>query len=359
MGRRARHLQVHRKQRRRTQLHVRTAISGAGRSLEVSIVLTEHWRVYSLITSNGSGGCCRNGWGCAASSCVPPTTVTQSSTCMPSSTMCPDSVGGGCCPYGYSCGVTICSPPTTILPTTITVEDVTITRSGSTVTATQIITKGSEQPIDIKISPTSSDSSYTTFTIGPTHLGSTSTTFPRSAIIGIACGVVGLLFVALGGWWTYRKVNRRGNTEPSYQSRDRDIVAVPTRNAYHPDALPMRHQDTRRWNSFRRSPTAPQPFDFGFSQPNVPPAARDIKLENNLKKTDPDVLEENKDAQPASIVELQDTSVSTSEQPGVHEVEGDHPEGRTRRWSAPLARHFKRGSRGSNEAGSPPGPPQF
>jgi hypothetical protein len=278
---------------------------------------------------------------------------------MPSSTMCPDSVGGGCCPDGYTCGVTICSPPTTILPTTMTDEDVTITRSGSTVTATQIITKGSEQPIDIKITPTSTTSSYTTFTIGPTHLGSTSTTFPRGVIIGISCGAVGLLLVALGGWWTYRKVNRRGNTEPSYQPREQDIMAVPTRNAYHPHASPMRPNDTRRFNGFRRPPNASQPFDFGFARPHVvSPAAEEVKLEQYQKQPDEAPLVENKDAQP-NVVELQDTSINVGEQPDLHEVEGDHPEGRTRRWSAGLGRHFKRGSGGSNEAGSGSAPPHF
>ncbi|KAA8908948.1 hypothetical protein FN846DRAFT_889275 [Sphaerosporella brunnea] len=321
------------------------------------------------------GGCCRNGWGCASSVCIPPITVTETSTCMPSSTMCPASVGGGCCPNGYICGATVCSPPpTTIPPTIITGVDITITQSGSTVTATTIITKGSELPIDVKITPTASSTS-TTFAPVSTQTGNSPSKVPQGTVIGAVVGGVVIVALIIGGIfiWTRYKVSKRGNTEASYQGRHHrgdEFYAAPTMNAYDPNAPPLRPQDTRRFNGFRRQPQqGPGQFNFFHARPKPPPITTAAPVEAKpaypQKEQDyvgyaPVPLDSSpveKEAQPPRVVELGDTSVDNRAQRNLHEVEGDKP----RRWSGGIGRHFKKGSGGGGSDGgsSAGGAPHF
>ncbi|KAJ9149419.1 hypothetical protein NKR23_g4382 [Pleurostoma richardsiae] len=66
---------------------------------------------YSLCPASLDGGCCPDGYACAASSCYATTAATASACGRVGYFACGADVGGGCCPEGYICGISDCTVP--------------------------------------------------------------------------------------------------------------------------------------------------------------------------------------------------------------------------------------------------------
>jgi len=264
------------------------------------------------------GGCCPNGFGCAVNECIPPATVTATRTCMPSSSSCPVSVRGGCCPDNYSCGVTICSPLATASAVVITGATFTNTQPPFAMTATQVVMKGTDIPINAKIQLTTTTPRSPTDSSGP----SKGAALPTITLVGIIVGsVIGALLLVGVAWFTRRRLRWRGNTDA--------FAGAPTGHFYDPN-MPTAAGTTvpnRTEEGFLNQIQQPYGYLANPASPTQPAVAEmEVKYYQHNQDGLPD-FEENQDR-----VELGDTSFA---QHAPHEVEGDQPvsPGRMRRRS--------------------------
>jgi hypothetical protein len=221
------------------------------------------------------------------------------------------SVGGSPQLYGRQDGASN-APTVDSVVTKSTVLDLTVTVSGRTrslVVTRKTITL-SNAGGHASTTPTQSQSEATTtggafsnqVAASPSQTASTSSAGGKNkrvsnvAIGGIIAGVcIGIGIVSSIIWFTFRRLKRRGNTDPSYgfgfgKEKHRSVAAV-TRNGYDPNAPPVVTREVShgsgsgsggslsRWHG-ATEPTLAQPaaqapplgFDFGFDdQPVTPP----------------------------------------------------------------------------------------
>ncbi|KAG0124774.1 hypothetical protein HOY82DRAFT_543554 [Tuber indicum] len=165
---------------------------------------------YTLCGAEFGGGCCKTGYTCALTGCVPPagtTTPPPSRTCTISSqTLCASSMGFGCCVVGQECGFSSCTPA-----------------GGSAVTKVPDIDAN-----NLKLSATATTSAPSST---PTESKSKGDDAPLSkiAIGGIVGGsVVAIIALALAWMFTRNHIKKRSNTDAS--------GGVPTTNVFDPTA---------------------------------------------------------------------------------------------------------------------------
>ncbi|KAL5352713.1 hypothetical protein ACLOAV_002661 [Pseudogymnoascus australis] len=159
------------------------------------------------------GGCCLEGYQCASNSCIPTTSSASSTTCAPSSTLCPTDLGG-CCHSGFACGKGFCYE-TSFTTVNVTISTTTTDSKGRLTTINTVISTAyvpSTQPT-LGPSPvaTAAVSRFTPTTIPVAKVASTpgsSSGLSKGALAGIVVGVVVILVAIVGtGWCILRRIN--------------------------------------------------------------------------------------------------------------------------------------------------------
>ncbi|KAG0639409.1 hypothetical protein HOY80DRAFT_90687 [Tuber brumale] len=165
---------------------------------------------YTLCGAESGGGCCKTGYTCALTGCLPPagtTTPPPSRTCtIASQTLCASSMNFGCCAVGQECGFSSCTPAGGPAVTKVPDADANNLKLPATAATTAP-------------SPT------------PTESKSKSDDAPLSkiAIGGIVGGsVVAIITLALAWMFTRKHIKKRSNTDAS--------GGVPTTNVFDPTA---------------------------------------------------------------------------------------------------------------------------
>ncbi|KFY19115.1 hypothetical protein V493_08135 [Pseudogymnoascus sp. VKM F-4281 (FW-2241)] len=165
------------------------------------------------------GGCCLAGYACASNSCIPTTSSASSTTCAPSSYLCPTDLGG-CCHSGFACGKGFCYE--TKFPTVkVTIAVTTTDSKGSVKTVNTVISTAyvpSTQPT-LGPSPvaTAAVSRFTPTSIPVAKVVSTpgsDSGLSKGALAGIVVGVVVILIAIIAtGWCLLRRINAVAKSE--------------------------------------------------------------------------------------------------------------------------------------------------
>ncbi|RPA90444.1 hypothetical protein L873DRAFT_1821023 [Choiromyces venosus 120613-1] len=168
---------------------------------------------FSLCGAEFGGGCCRTGYTCAITGCIPPagatTTPPSSRTCtITSYTLCPPSMNYGCCGIGQECGLSSCTP------------------AGGAAAVTKMPDVNGN---NLKVSATATAPTPSSST--PTGDAGNGGNAPLSkiAIGGIVGGAVAAIIALALAWiFTRNHIKRRSNTGAS--------GGVPTTNVFDPTA---------------------------------------------------------------------------------------------------------------------------
>ncbi|CUS09205.1 unnamed protein product [Tuber aestivum] len=165
---------------------------------------------YTLCGAELGGGCCKTGYTCALTGCIPPagtTTPASSRACAISSqTLCASSMNFGCCVVGQECGFSSC-----------------------TLAGGSAVTKASDVDANnLKLSATATTAAPST-TTAARESESDEAPLSKIAIGGIVGGaVVGIIALAFAWMFTRKHIKKRSNTDAS--------GGVPTTNVFDPTA---------------------------------------------------------------------------------------------------------------------------
>ena len=191
--------------------------------------------------------------------------------------------------------VTVTVPGKTSSPV-VTVKTITSSKTGSHAAAapTQSQLEATTTTSGASSSQAATSSSQTA--VSTSSAGGKNKRVSNVAIGGIIAGAcIGIGIISSIIWFTFRRLKRRGNTDPSYgfgfgKEKHRPVAAV-TMNGYDPNAPPVVTREVShgsgsgsgdslsRWHGAATEPTLQQPvaqaplgFDFGFDgQPVAPP----------------------------------------------------------------------------------------